>query len=234
MLLRLLVKLNDRVHMELLNVGMARSVWLFDQRDINPRGKYIEAGFIEWLKSLYHFSKYPSSLYDRDESGGMSFEAGGFQVRESQFVTVHLKVYTDGLVAETRSSTHDTDTFIEDVLRLAVQDLDLIYDPGLIRQKLYVSDLHVRVEASLNQLNPGMNAFTRKLATLRGGDPPLNFELSSLRLSPDVLPPTMITPFLFERQENTMPSEHRYFSRAPLHTDDHFKLLEEFETILVG
>ena len=44
----------------------------------------------------------------------------------------------------------------------------------------------------------------------------------------------MITPFLFERQENTTPSEHRYFSRAPLRTDDHFKLLEEFETLLVG
>jgi hypothetical protein len=102
--------------MELLNVGMARSVWLFDLRDMNPRGKYIEAGFIEWLKSLYHFSKYPSSMYDRDENGGLSFKVGGFQVQENQSVTVYLKVYTDGMVGETRSSTHDTDTFIEDVL----------------------------------------------------------------------------------------------------------------------
>ncbi len=220
--------------MELLNVGMARSVWLFDMRDMNPHGKYIEAGFIEWLKSLYHFSKYPSSIYKRDENGGLSFEVGGFQVQENQSVTVHLKVYNDGMVGETRSSTHDTDTFIEDVLRSAVQDLGLIYAPDMIRQKLYVSDLHVRVKMSLNQLNPWINAFARKLTTLRGGDPPLNFELSSLRLSPEVHPPTMIAPFLFERQENTTPSEHRYFSRAPLHTDDHFKLLEEFETLLVG
>jgi hypothetical protein len=123
---------------------------------------------------------------------------------------------------------------MEDVLRSAVQDLGLIYAPDMIRQKLYVSDLHVRVKVSLNQLNPGINTFARKLTTLRGGAPPLNFELSSLRLSPEVHPPTMITPFLFERQENTTTSEHRYFSRAPLHTVDHFNLLEEFETLLVG
>ena len=37
--------------MELLNVQKARSVWLFDSNDLNPRGRSIGTDLFEWIKA---------------------------------------------------------------------------------------------------------------------------------------------------------------------------------------
>src|SRR5947209_12633647 len=149
--------------MELLSVIRARSIWLFDLQDLNPRGKDIESHLIDWMRDHCHFSKCPSSIYDRDANQALTFTNGSFQVREEFFISVDMmSIYNDGLVADTRSSTKDTDAFLEDVLNSAVRDFSLVYKPEMIRQKLYISELNVRSDRPLGNINPKLQAFVRK------------------------------------------------------------------------
>ena len=223
--------------MELLSIVRARSIWLVDMQDLNPRGKHIESELIEWLRDNYHFSKSPSSVSDFDpQTKTLTLTQGSFQAREEFFISVDLNIYHDGLVADTRSSTKDADAFLEDVLNLAVRDFSVVYKPEMIRQKLYLSELNVRSERPLNSLNPKLHEFARRISSMLGTQNTIPCEFASIGFWPDPASTgrVSISNFQFERKANTPFSERRYYSRAPLHTDDHLKLLDEFEDLLVG
>src|SRR3972149_5051326 len=81
--------------MDLLSVMRARSIWLFDMNDLNPRGKNVENELFDWLKKSYSFSKSPSSLTDLDETKGLAFTGGTFRAKEKTFLQVELRVYSD-------------------------------------------------------------------------------------------------------------------------------------------
>ena len=50
----------------------------------------------------------------------------------------------------------------------------------------------------------------------------------------DPTAPNRLTNFVFERNALVPFSEQRYFSRAPLQTEEHLQLLNEFEELLLG
>src|SRR6266446_285007 len=102
--------------MELLNIVTARAVWLFDISELNPSGKTIFPDIFEWLKDAYNFDSAPKSITDVDSTKAFVFSRGTFQVREEIFVDVELKVYSDGFIANTWSSTHHSEAFLEDAL----------------------------------------------------------------------------------------------------------------------
>jgi hypothetical protein len=219
--------------MKLLSIIRARSIWLFPTQDVNPRGKNINVELIEWLKDRYSFLKYPSSLLDMGENQEVTFVGGSFHAHGID-ISIDLGIYNDGLIADTRSSTKDSDAFMEDFLLSASKYFDLVYEPESIRKKLYVSEVHVRSERSLNRINPKMQAFVRKIISMIGADNAKSLETSSVGLWWDPAMPNQQSHFQFERAVNVPFSEKRYYSRAPLHTEDHLSLLDEFEDLLVG
>ena len=123
--------------MELLSVLTARSVWLFDLAELNPGGKSVFPELFDWLKETYNFEKAPKSVEDADPTKALVFSRGKYQAQEEIFVHVaELKLYNDGLIATTQSSTRDTDAFLDDVLKTASQEFSLSYKPEMIRRKL--------------------------------------------------------------------------------------------------
>jgi len=216
--------------MELLSVIRARAIWLFDINDLNPRGKRIAPEMLEWLKECYSFSKVPSSIDDLDETKALAFLNGSFQIIPENTISVDLRVYNDGVVADSRSSTKDSDKFIDEVLRSATKQFDLVYSPEMIRKRLYLSELNVRCKSTLQRLNPKLKAFGDKISPLVNGD----VELCSIAFWAEQKTTAPFSLFRFERKLNAAFSEHRYFAAAPLQTDDHLKLLDELESILAG
>jgi hypothetical protein len=220
--------------MELLNVKQARSIWLFDIDELNPQGKSIQPELVEWLKDNYHFEKFPKSLSALSENKGVAFEEGSYQLRDEFFISVNLTLYNDGVVADTMSSTEDTDKFIDDALNLAVKDFGLHYTSHLVRQKLYVSELYVQCGRSLGGLNKGLKSFSDRLSSLSSSTK-ASFDVSSIGFWADPsASPVQTGPFQFERKAGTAFSENRFYSRAPLPTKDHLALLDDFEHLLVG
>lgn len=219
--------------MELLNVSMARSVWIFPISELNPRGKTVMPELLEWLKDNYSFDKAPSSVAELDPTTkAFVFERGQFQVKEEIFIDVGLKVFNDGLVAETQSSTHDSDAFIEDVLTEATKEFSLAYKPQMIGRKLRFSELYVHSMKALAGINPKASEFAAKIANLVPAKLGIPFDVAAFGFWPTQLtvPPIVLGPFRIERKLNTLPAEGKYYSTAPLHTEDHLQLLDEFES----
>jgi len=220
--------------MQLLNVINARVTWLFEWADLNPRGKSLYPDLIDWLKDNYHFSTVPASATDLDDTKGLAFRGGDFQAREEIFVDTELTIYNDGLVANTRSSTRDTEAFLDDVLKTAARDFSLNYEPNMIRNKVVLSELVVRLEHPIKGIAPpGMAGFAEKLTNLSGSATPYefggvsfigDFSASSLKLAS----------FMIERRLNAPFKENRFFSKAPFHTDDHLVMLTEFENLIAN
>ena len=65
--------------MKVLNVVAARSTWLFDVADLNPKGKSLFPELIDWLKDNYHFKKAPESAPKEDDNNGLAGEHPPFQ-----------------------------------------------------------------------------------------------------------------------------------------------------------
>jgi hypothetical protein len=223
--------------MELLTVHMGRAIWLFDLAELNPRGKSLMPELLEWLKDTYNFETAPSKITELDPTTkALLFERGRIQVREEVFVDIGLKVFNDGLVAETQSSTRDADAFLEDLMVSATKEFNLTFKPRMIRHKLYFSELFVFSEKTLTGVHPKAAEFAAKIDSFvpsRLGAP---FQVSAFSFWPTqtTAPPVVIGPFRFERKLQTNPSEGKYYSTAPLHTDDHLRLLEEFESIFMS
>jgi hypothetical protein len=220
--------------MELLNIITARAVWLFDISELNPRGKSVFPEVLEWMKETYNFESAPKTINEVDETKALVFSRGTFQVREEIFVDVELKIYSDGFIANTWSSTHDAEVFLEDALKSASKEFSLAFKPDIIRRKLFLSEMNVKSVKNLVGVNPTLAAFADKIAEHLSASMSQHFEFSGVTFWPvQEMSLSALSPFRFERKSNTFPSERKYYSVAPLHTDDHIKLLDWFETNLM-
>src|SRR5881296_1059274 len=111
--------------MELLSVIRARSVCLFDLNELNPRWKAVYPELIQRLKDKYAFAKVPASQFDYEkDSNALAWIDGRFRVAEG-FVSVDLRIYFDGVVVDTRSSTNDADLFLHEVFELVNSEFGL-------------------------------------------------------------------------------------------------------------
>jgi hypothetical protein len=220
--------------MEVMNVVRARSLWLCDLNDLNPYGKSLD-GLSGWLKNAYGFSKVPSSPTDLEkDTNALAFLEGAFQLPDGS-VRVDLRIYKDGLVADTQSSTRDTDSFLEDALSRVAKEFKLLYKPEIVHTRSYVSELIVHCELPLVNLNQRLEAFGAKLTKIAKMPKEPQFALSGLAFwDTSALAQGNPPAFRFERQWNMPSSQNRYYSLAPAHTDEHLDLLKDLEMILSG
>jgi hypothetical protein len=222
---------------KLKSVVMARAIWLFDTLDLNPKGKSLFPELFDWLKDQYHFEKIPKSVEDRDQHGGFSFTSGEFQVKEEIFIQIDLAVYNDGLVATTKSSTNDSEAFLSNLLDSLSKEYSLVFNPSMIRRKMYLSEINVETTGSLSRTSPAINDFAGKISSALGFTGELGFQPTGLIFGIDTtalpLSKQLFSGFYFERKVGAPFSENRFYSKAPLPTHQHLALLEELEKILV-
>jgi hypothetical protein len=221
--------------MNLLSVGVARSVWLFDLNEMNAMGKSIFPDIFLWLGEKYSFQTFPKSIADLDkETKGYVFKTGKFQTDEGSFA-VNLSFFNDGLVAESWASTEKTDAFLEDALRSAAVKYGLVYHPELIRSKQYVSELNVRLDYPLTNLNAKIAGFCQSMTSVFKKHNLRDFDLTGMSFGPDASATAYKPPhFTIERKMGVPFSERRFWSKSPFTTTYHLRILGEFEQMLAA
>jgi hypothetical protein len=188
------------------------------------------------IVTKYNFQVYPTKPEDMfgADIKEIKFCGGSFQIDPQHIIVVDLTIFNDGLVADTRSSTKDSDTFLNDLLSWVSIEYDLVPYQDILRSKIYVSELWVQTDKSLNALNPKLEYFAKRVTSLIEGHShhPIAYETSGISFwtDPAVINPP--NPFRFERVIDRPFAENRYYSAAPLQTEAHFELLEELESIL--
>jgi hypothetical protein len=221
--------------MQLLSVGVARSVWLFDIKELNPAGKNIFPDILMWAGGRYSFKSFPKSVNEVDEkTKGFVFKTGEFQAKDD-VITVNVSLFTDGLVAESWASTEKTDAFLEDLLQSAASRYGLVYGPSTIRTKWYVSEITVHFDCPLSNAVPHIMPVCNIMTEVfkRHGLPP--FEFTGMLFAPDTSATSYKPPsFAIERKVGAAFSENRFWSRSPFTTEDHLRVLGEFEQMLAS
>lgn len=224
--------------MRLLSIKQARSIWLVNLVDLNPRGLNLIT-LIQPIVEKYKFLVFPTTPKDLGfdkETKEIKFSGGSFKKDSQHNIGIELTLFNDGLVADTRSSTRDSDSFLDDLLKWISGEFDLVPYEEVLRSKVYVSELWVQTDKSLNSLNPKLENFAKKITSLIEGysHDSISYETSGVTFWTD---PTVINPpnpFRFERIIDRPFAENRYYSAAPLQTEIHLELLDELESILTS
>lgn len=237
--------------MKIIHVKLARSIWLFDIMDLNPKGRDLLGDLVTWIKDAYNFAVAPDpdnpvpntapvvtpvpQTAPPQAPGGLLFQKGSFRVREEIYVAISaLTVYNDGIVVDTTSSTDDADQFADDLLKSAASEFGLSYDAETVRRRLYLSELIVRSDLMLASLNPSLAAFTERLPNRLPEGSRQRFEVASIGFWSEPNDAGLHRVIRIERQLGKPFSEHRFYSEAPLQTRVHFEVLEDLERSVLG
>lgn len=219
--------------MKLAAVVLARLIAFVEIADLNPRGRVHFPDLVKALVERYGFLKFPQKPEEFDESKGVTFEEG----RLGEISNLRIQLYTGAIVVETRSSTDDSEKVLEDGLVWASQNLGLEYQPGMIKRKAHVSQLTFYSEAPLNALNPILTKLSQKLTARIPSfiGQSIAYEATGIVIGYDMLR-TKLTPssFTIERRADAPFSEKKYFSAAPLPTEEHIALLQDFEADIMA
>ena len=218
--------------MKLLTTSMARAIWFFHISDLNPRGRDVERNVLAEIGKKYSFLKVPSveeMIEAHSKNQPFVLKHGSFQNVE----IVALTVYRDAVFADTRSSTHDSESFLVNALEWLASELGLLDYKTIAIRKYYVSEMYVSLNKSLNMINPKFVQFSKMLQEkIKTPYKNLHFEAASLGfwIDPDIKHAHV--PFRLERQVDVGFEEGRYYSIAPLETEEHLKALEMLEEMM--
>lgn len=217
--------------MELLSVLQARAVAWIEPSELNPRAAVFYPDLVQALVARYNFQKFPQKIEDFDEAKGVTFGVG----RLGNSVIDQLIIYTYGIVVDTRSSTQHSKRLLEEAFEWGSKELRLVYKPSMVKRWQYASQVVFRSDVLLTEISPAIQTAARKLTERISAitDEPLSYELTALAIDYDQMARKHpLGRFSIQRRENTPFSENKYFSEAPLQTDDHIALLEQFESDL--
>ena len=190
-------------------------------------------GFVRETAEQFHFQKYPQTLDEFDTQKGMEFVSGRLGKKTiSKFV-----IWNNILVVESRFTTTETQEMLQEMLLWGTEKFKLTYSPEMIQHYAYVSDLSFYSDAPLLSIDPLLRRIAERIGSslTKIWQEPILYEPFDLKIGHDPLARKWgIAPFQITRRAEHRFSENKYFSEAPLPTDEHIALLEEYEKEIVA
>ncbi|HTY22539.1 MAG TPA: hypothetical protein VMC85_05380 [Desulfomonilaceae bacterium] len=221
--------------MQLISVDIAKAIWLFPLTEMNPTGRSLTQIFAD-IRKRYSFQKAPSHSLDYDsETKGLIFSEGEFINQKGEPILVKLSLFSDGAVAETWSSTTDSEGFLRDVMGWIHSEHGISLPPDRTPRIFYLSHLtvsmshkHGAVFSKLQQLSELLGQKLTASGRSNKGFVAGGFSLWAANWDENVAPAA----YRFEIKAGSKPGENRYFSAAPLPTEAHMEMLKEQEQLL--
>ena len=139
---------------------------------------------------------------------------------------------------DTRVSTAESERVIKETLGWAASQFGLVYSPKMITRRGYVSNLtfHSDVPILGNDNSPVAKLVqrVREAFSQTTGDKTL-WGPTILTMNSEQIPrKPQHAPFTIQRRTETAFAEKKYFSEAPLPTNEHLALLEAFEADVIA
>ncbi|MFL6604785.1 MAG: hypothetical protein ACJ8R9_26095 [Steroidobacteraceae bacterium] len=214
--------------MKILAVNSARAIWLVNTLRLNPRGRSL-VPVIVGLAERYKFSKLPQANSLTTQPLDLKFEGGVFVASDGTQVAVSLSILDDGIIADTRASTDESDKFLEDAASWASAEYGLPHYSEVGVDRLYVSELIVQLDLSANLFSQKFSGFTERLRRGVSNNPGMPMELMALHFAPDPSQTKKVASFKIERLANVPFDRNEYYSAAPVPTSEHIELLHDAE-----
>ncbi len=214
--------------MRVVSVSSGKAIWLFETMELNPRGLDLDP-ISAAIRSRYAFAGHKNREEIEGARDGIKFERGSFKPDGSDSISVGFSIFNDGLVAETSAGTAYSEAFLEDLLAFVQKQHGLYFEPAMVRKRRYLSALLVESKQGLSKISEALASISAELTADTGR----KYEAVSVSVGYDTKEPAEgLGPFLIERRSNVPFSANRFYSTAPLTTESHIKLLNQFESLM--
>ncbi len=190
------------------------------------------------LGKRYSFARTPDieEILDSQNKGaakGAEFQLGKLRRPDgTPLVIEKFTVFNDGLVVDSRTSTDDCDTFLDDIEQWAKKNLSGIRN---VSKSRYLSQLEVKFDVT--EYATAFSGLREQVASLLmdygiPGINPYGFGSLALAMEPSQMVGLQPSPFMIDRRLNVPFADNVFFAQAPLRTSDHIRLLGVLEQTL--
>jgi hypothetical protein len=221
--------------MKVTAIKQARLIALFDIDELMPIGLISMAKIVPAIAQRFEFQRFttPEGGEDKDSSKGFEFFEGMWNETPVQ----RLAIFNDGIIVDTRVSTSRSREILIESMDWAKDQFGLKTGKDILRRLRYLSTLTFQSKAPIlapcTALSNAANRMTAAMGSITGLDRgyagtriDINFDRTTDK--EPIAGLTIQTLALEPFQAN------RFFSQAPLPTDEHIALLEKFELDVLG
>jgi hypothetical protein len=208
--------------MEVVAIRKATVLFPLRLELMNPQRKGVLFTLVPKMIEHYRFLKYPRTFEETNLENGMLFEGGvwdGTAIEE-------VRIFMNGILIATGESTDRGEAVFNDMMTLWGNEVGLTYEPSMVGEKVYITQLVVRSGANLDQLNP---AVWKILPEFFKG--PTGFATVGFFTQGN----TDAAPIRIERAAvaaGLPPTPDEYWTQSPLSTSRHLEFLQAFEEAL--
>ncbi len=220
--------------MKIVTIEGGRVLDLVPLEEIRPEGGVHLPDFLSAIGARYSFASVPTDLGDAIKNGA-KFAMGKFMLDGNPISIKELNIYSDGLICEAHG-TNFADLILDDLLHWAVEAFKL-KERITPAHRTYTSSLvcifDKSVESGLGKLTAISDLLSKAYNDSYGWKYKFDLNRLAFNVDPKDIPHLRSTNFVLERRIQVAYSENRYFSIAPLKTEDHVALLETIERELL-
>ena len=213
--------------MELTAILLSRVLGFFETVDLSPRGSLFFPEVVKGLVQQCTFQKFPRTFEEWSSTDAAEFLAGKWD----ETVIDKLIVYNNGLLVETRAGTTESKRILEEILAWARDKFGIVYGPNTIREWAYVDGLIFRSDVPLLTTGPIerlANVVTTEISKIIGHE--TVYQPVGVTLGHDqLLRKYARALFTIQRRVEIPLSDNKYYSEAPLPTETHLAILEQYE-----
>jgi hypothetical protein len=211
--------------MQLVSSEMGQSLQLINMDEIRPRrGGVFLPDFAREIVLRYRFQVFPERITPNQV---VKFELGAKEVDGITIPISNLDVYADGILVNSYN-TEDSNTILDDFLGWASETYHLRAPRTLIPRR-YQSRLIVDLSQSAgDMLITAFRAVNAIVGKRLGAEQELSLTNLTIGPNPATQYPYLLT-WLFQPRIGQPYVPNRYYSAAPLSTEDHFAMLQEIE-----
>ena len=201
--------------------------------EVLPSGGFHVPELIRLISERYGFANRPT--IETSQQGGAKFTDGRLIAGSVKKNIRQLTVFNDGLEV-LAGDTSSAELMLDDLLNWAQHAVGL--RPPITYERFFENVIVAEFEASMDgpfKILSGVSHLFQSMLT-NHYKKPAGVALARIAISNDAIQNPLPIPsasFIVERRDGIAFSANRYFSLAPLRTDAHVQLLEEFERTLL-
>lgn len=221
--------------MKIVTIEGGRVLDLVPTEELRPRHGVYLPDLIRSITERYAFSVVPTNIAEGNKSG-VKFEHGKITIDGNIAVIKELAVYSDGLIVDS-FDTAVADFVLDDLLSWATATFNLQERKSPVHRtytSAVVIDFEKLIEPALGNLAKVCGLLSESLHRSYGWNYEYNLNRLSFSVDPLAIPHLRATQFFIERRLQVPYSENRYYSLAPLQTEEHLRLLETIERELLA
>ena len=226
--------------MKLIGTELGRVIIFFSPEEIRPdRGIPLRSS-IELVQERYAFLKTPnlSDPIEKLNQEGYKFQEGTFLYEGAECPISDLTLLREGMVIIAKRTEY-CESFLDDYLEWGKSAFGLkSFSPE--PKKTFLSQVYVEFEKAansmLNQNARVLGIIQRYICQQNDIESSISSNIFLKRIDfgfdPESIPGLRPANFLLERRVTVPYIQNRFFSEAPLKTEQHIELLEEIEGFL--